>query len=84
MIELLLESPSLTQQYNETRCWLNHVYLNTNCYDVVHTETVRNVGDAAYPLNSGGKSTSAVRALEQPRGSARSWKEVFKPLFEPW
>ena len=32
-------------------------------------------------LNSGGKSTSAVRALEQPRGSARSWKEVFKPLF---
>ena len=48
--ELLLESPDLTQQYNETRCWLYHVYLNTNCYDAVHAETVRNVSDAAYPF----------------------------------
>ena len=37
--------------------------------------------NAAHHSNSGGKSTSAFRALEQPRGCPRSLKEVFKPLF---
>ena len=39
--------------------------------------------NAAHHSNSGGKSTSASRALEQPRGCPRSLKEVFKPLFIP-